>query len=180
MDEAAVRMPVKTNKSKAHHSRLPDSSRPVQHLRTEIDRLFDDFFRGYWHIPFRTSAIDVEPYWRGEVTFTATPAVDIVERGDGYRLTAELPGLDPRNITIRFAGGALTIEGQKEEAKEDEKLDHFLSERHYGSFHRSFRVPDGIDADKIEASFKNGILTVTLPKTAEARQHEKTIAVKAA
>jgi HSP20 family protein len=179
MGKAAVGMPARTDKSSAHHFTLPGRSRPGERLRTEIDRLFDDFLRGYWHIPFRNSAIDVEPYWRGEVTFGATPAVDIVERNDGYKLTAELPGLDPHNVGIRFADSTLTIEGDKEQAEEDEKLVHFLSERRYGAFHRSFRVPDGVDADKIEANFKNGILTVTLPKTAEARKQEKTIAVRA-
>jgi len=180
MGETAVRMPVKTTKSRFHHSKLAGRSRPVERLRTEIDRLVDDFLRGYWHIPFRNSAIDVEPYWRGEVTFGATPAVDIVERNDGYKLTAELPGLDPHNVTIRFANGTLTIEGDKEQTEEDEKLVHFLSERRYGAFHRSLRLPDGVEADKIEANFKNGVLTVTLPKTAEARKQEKTIAVTAA
>lgn len=61
----------------------------------------------------------------------------------------------------------------------DEKLDHFLSERRYGDFHRSFRVPEGVDTDKIEASFKNGVLMVVLPKTAEARKQDKRIAVRA-
>jgi HSP20 family protein len=85
---------------------------------------------------------------------------------------AELPGLDPHDMTIRFADGSLTIEGDKQEADEDERLDHFLSERRYGDFPRSFRVPDGVDADKIEASFKNGVLTVVLPKTSRGKGRE--------
>jgi HSP20 family protein len=74
----------------------------------------------------------------------------------------------------------LTICGEKEGDKEERKKDYFLSERRYGSFKRSFRVAEGVDPDKIEATFKNGVLTVTLPKTAEARKKNKTIAVKAA
>lgn len=176
MFEAATKMPVKM--TAARHSNLRREPRPVERLRTEVDRLLDDFLRGYWHVPFRSSAIDVEPLLRGEVSVGAMPAVDIIEREDSYKLTAELAGLDPHKVTTRFAHGTLTIEGDKEETEEDEKLHHFLSERHYGPFHRSFRVPDGVDAENIEASFKNGVLTVTLPKTAEARMREKDIAVR--
>jgi HSP20 family protein len=179
MSDTAARVPVRMKRSKTHRTRWPRESRPMDGLRGQIDRLLDDFLRGYWHIPFKRSAIDVEPYWRGEITFGTTPAVDVVERNDGYKLTAELPGVDPGDVTIRFADGSLTIEGEKREPDEDKTLDHFLSERHYGNFHRSFRVPDGVDAEKIEASLKNGVLTVLLPKTAEARKQEKRIAVKA-
>jgi HSP20 family protein len=167
---------------KVHRMRHPQAHRgshAAQELRTSLDRLVDDFWRGYWHVPFRKSVIDVEPYWRGEVSFGATPAVDIVEREDDYKLTAELPGLQSENVSLRFANGTLTIEGEKEEPPEDAKLDHFLSERHYGAFRRSFRVPDGVDPDKIEAIVKDGILTVMLPKAAESRRVVKKIAVKA-
>jgi len=179
MSDATIKVPVKTNKLKAHRAEWWRGSRPLETLRSEIDRLLDDFLRGYWHIPFKRSAIDVEPYRRGDVTLGTTPAVDIAERDDGYKLTAELPGLDPHDVAIRFAAGTLTIEGEKQEADEDEKLDHFLSERRYGDVHRSFRVPNGADADKIEASFRNGVLTVVLPKPAEARKQETRIAVRA-
>ena len=149
-------------------------------MRTALDRLLDDFLRGYWHVPFRKSVVDVEPYWRDEVSFGAMAAVDIVEREDDYKLTAELPGLEPKDVSVRFADGTLTIEGEKQELQEDAKLDHFLSERRYGAFRRSFRVSDGVDVDKVEASVRNGILTVVLPKTAEARRIAKKIAVRAA
>jgi HSP20 family protein len=180
MAEAAKKLPVKTSRPTVRRSEVHRGSRPVEQLRTEVDRLLSDFLRGYWHVPFRRSVVDVEPYWRGEIAFGATPAVDIVEKDDGYRLTAELPGVDEQGVEIKFSEGSLTIQGQKEEDKDDEKQDHFLSERRYGAFHRSFRVPDGVDADKIEASFKNGVLIVALPKTAEARKQHKTIAVKKA
>jgi HSP20 family protein len=74
----------------------------------------------------------------------------------------------------------LTIKGEKQEQKEEKKKDYFLSERRYGSFERSFRLPDGVDANKIAATIKKGVLTVTLPKTAEAQKPEKKIEVKAA
>jgi len=74
----------------------------------------------------------------------------------------------------------LTIKGEKKEEKEEKKKDYYMSERRFGSFERSFRLPDGIDADKISAEFKNGVLSVTLPKSAEAQKNERKITVKAA
>jgi len=81
---------------------------------------------------------------------------------------------------IKLADGVLTIKGEKQEEKEEKKKDYYLHERSFGSFQRAFQVPDGVDADKIEASFKNGVLTVTLPKSAQAQKTAKKIDVKAA
>jgi HSP20 family protein len=81
---------------------------------------------------------------------------------------------------VKLADGVLTIKGEKQEEKEEKKKDYYLHERSFGSFQRAFQVPDGVDADKIEASFKNGVLTVTLPKSAQAQKTAKKIDVKAA
>jgi HSP20 family protein len=81
---------------------------------------------------------------------------------------------------VKFADGLLTIKGEKREEKEEKKKDFYLSERRFGSFQRSFQVPEGVDADKIVASFKDGVLTVTLPKSPEAQKKEKKIAIKKA
>ena len=81
---------------------------------------------------------------------------------------------------MKVVNGNLTIKGEKQEEKEEKKKDYYLHERHFGSFERSFQVPDAVDADKIEASFKKGVLTVTFPKKAEAQKPEKKIDVKAA
>ena len=91
-----------------------------------------------------------------------------------------MPGLDEKNIDVKFADGVLTIKGEKQEEKEEKKKDYYLHERSYGSFHRAFQVPAGVDGDKIEASFNKGVLTVTLPKSAQAQKAEKKITVKAA
>jgi HSP20 family protein len=177
MAEAATRMPVRMSRAERRAGAY-GASHPVEQLRTEIDRLLGEFLRGYWHVPFRRSAVDVEPIWRGDISLAATPAVDIVDKDDCYKLTAELPGVDQKQVDIRFSNGTLTIEGKKDESPEDAEQDHFVSERRYGDFHRTFRVPDGVDADKIEASFKNGVLSVTLPKTAEARRKQKKVEIK--
>jgi len=180
MTEAKLKIPSKINKPEMRHSEAHRRSRPMKQLTTEVDRWLIDFLRGGTHVPFNRSVVDVEPYRRGEISFVATPPVDIVEKDDGYKLTAELPGADEQDVEIKFAEGTMTMEGQKEEDKEDERQDHLLSERRYGAFHRSFRVPEGVDADRIEATLKNGVLMVILPKTAEARKKQKTIAVKKA
>jgi HSP20 family protein len=91
-----------------------------------------------------------------------------------------LPGLDEKNIEVKFADGVLTIKGEKQEEKEEKKKDYYLHERSFGSFHRALQVPAEVDTDKIEATFKKGVLTVTLPKPAEAQKAEKKITVRAA
>ena len=151
---------------------------PFASLRREIDRLFDDFGGGIWRSPFRRGLLDVEPFWRSEISWGKVPAVDVTDTGKGYEIAAELPGLNEKDVEVKFADGTLTIKGEKKEEKEEQKKDYFVSERHYGSFQRSFSVPDGIDSDKIEATFKNGVLTVTLPKTPQAQKQEKRIDIK--
>jgi HSP20 family protein len=114
------------------------------------------------------------------MTWDSTPAVDIAEGEKAYEITAELPGMDEKNIEVKIANGTLTIKGEKQEEKEEKKKDFYLHERHFGSFERGFTMPDGVDPDKIEASFKKGVLTVTLPKKPEAQKPAKKIEVKAA
>jgi len=86
--------------------------------------------------------------------------------------------MDESNINVKFSDGVLTIKGEKNEEKEEKKKDYYMSERRFGSFQRAFEVPDGVDAQKIEATFRNGVLTVTLPKSPEAQKKEKSIPVK--
>ena len=178
MAEAATKMPLKSAGKETEA--VPGERRPLAHLRQEIDRLFDDFGWGVARRPAGRSLFDVEPFWRGELSFGKAPAVDIAEKEKEYEVTAELPGMDESNIDVKFADGMLTIKGEKKEEKEEKKKDYYLSERRYGSFHRCFQVPEGVDADKIEASFKSGVLTVKLPKSAEAQKQEKKIAIKKA
>jgi HSP20 family protein len=109
-----------------------------------------------------------------------SPAVELVDCGDAFRITAELPGMAPEDVEIKLGDGTLSIRGEKSEEKKEEKEDYLLSERRYGAFHRSVALPPGVDADAVAAEVSNGILTVTLPKSAEARQKERKIEVKAA
>jgi HSP20 family protein len=88
--------------------------------------------------------------------------------------------MDEKNIEVNLANGGITIRGEKKEETEEKKKDYSISERRYGSFERYFTLPEGVDVNKIEATFKNGVLKVTLPKTAEAQKPAKKIEVKAA
>ena len=174
----AVKLPVKTAKS-GEPSAAFQIRRPFESLRREIDRLFDDFNGGFLGLPFHRSLFAAEPFMQRE-EWAAVPAVNIAETEKAYEITAELPGIDEKNIEVKLANGILTIKGEKQDEKEEKKKDYYLHERSFGSFERSFRVPEGVDKEKVEADFKKGVLTVTLPKTAEAQKAEKKITVKAA
>jgi len=178
MAEAATKMPVKTEENAERTSALQPRL-PFGSLRREIDRLFDDFDRLFGGTPFRPSLFEMEPSWRREVT-SAAPAVDVAETDKAYEVTAEVPGLDEKNIEVKVVNGSLTIKGEKQEEKEEKKKDYYLHERQFGAFERCFRIPEDVDANKIEASFRKGVLTVTLPKKPEAQKPEKKIEVKAA
>jgi HSP20 family protein len=171
-----TKLPVKTEKSTAA---APSPWRPFEHLRQEIDRLFDDFNGGFWRPSFPRSFFD-GPAGRREQTWPTMPAVDVSETDKGYEIKAELPGMEEKNIEVKLADGVLTIKGEKQEEKETKEKDYYVQERSFGSFQRTFQVPDNVDTNKIEANFKNGVLTVNLPKTAEAQKPAKKIEVKAA
>lgn len=177
MAEATAKAPVTTEKRGAGRpASALQAWQPFESLHREVDRLFEDFGRGFWRSPLR-STFALEPLWRGEL-MGAAPAVDITESDKAYEVTADLPGMSEKDIEVKLTDGGLVIKGQKQEEKEEKKKDYYLHERHFGSFERSFRVPEGVETEKVEASFKNGVLTVRLPKSAEAQKAEKKIAVK--
>ena len=150
---------------------------PLATMRREFDRMLEEFPWAAWRRPLGRGLFD-EPFFRGFAGVGSVPAVDIAEKDREFEITAELPGMDESNIDVKFADGVLTIKGEKKEEKEERKKDYYLSERRYGSFQRSFPVPESVDADKIEAKFVNGVLTIRLPKSAEAQKNEKKIAIK--
>lgn len=150
---------------------------PIDSLRHEIDRLFEDFpsFARPWATARSTREVGAPA---PTARWAVAPPMDLVEREKAFEISAELPGLDDDNIEVKVANGVLTIRGEKKEEKEEKQKDYFLSERRYGSFQRSFRLPETVDADKIEAHFEKGVLKVLLPKSAAAAKNEKKIAVK--
>ncbi len=156
---------------------------PLTNLRGEIERLFDEFAPGWTHNPLRQSRQRVvEPSGTVVGWGTGVPAVDVVDKQKEVLVRAELPGLDQKDIDVRLSDDLLTISGEKKDEHEEGEEDgsYYVSERRYGTFERTIRVPQGIDADKAEASFSKGVLTVTLPKTREAQDRSKKIDVKVA
>ena len=145
-----------------------------------MDRLFDRFAGG-WGMPSLRRMFDAEPVFQYESSFTMpSPAVDISEDDGAYKVTAELPGMTEKEIEVVVSGDMLSIKGEKRLEKEQKEKNFHLSERSYGSFQRSFYVPDGVDRDKIAADFSKGVLTITMPKTAKAMEQTKKIEVKSA
>jgi len=139
-------------------------------LRRQMDSLFHD-------LPARRHLGETEPFERFFTSFAAAPAVDVVEKDTEYRITAELPGMDEKDVEVKLAGDVLTISGEKKDEHEEKEKHFSFSERRYGAFKRTFQLPEGVDCEKIAASFEKGVLTVTLPKTAAAKSAEKKIEV---
>ena len=150
---------------------------PWQSFRSEMERMFDRF-PGFG-LPALRRNFDLMPTL--DSTFgTNVPAVDMSEDDRAYSIAAELPGLEEKDIDVSVTGDLLTIKGEKRQEKEEKNKNWYVSERTYGSFQRAFTLPAGVDRDKIAAAFAKGVLTITLPKSAEAQKAEKKIAVKAA
>jgi HSP20 family protein len=152
---------------------------PFQSFRNEMDRMFDQLWRGFG-FPTLRRTFAAEPFRPREGALAASiPAVDVAEDEKAYHITAELPGLSDKDVEVNLSGDTLTISGEKREEREQQEKNYHFSERRYGSFRRSFAVPQGVDRDKIEASFRNGVLALTLPKTPDAMRQQKKIEVKA-
>ena len=176
MADTATRFPVKKETSPVPAPATGRLWSPLETVRNEMDRLFD-VFGGRSRGALSRAGFDFD--WPRETVFGGgMPAIDVAEKDDEYEITAELPGLDEKDIEVKLANGLLTIMGEKKEEKEERRKDYYQSERRYGSFVRSFPLPQGIDRDAIDANFAKGVLTVRLPKTAEARAEEKKIEVK--
>jgi len=139
---------------------------PIISLHREVNRLFDDVFRGFGVPVF--GSIERSVSW---------PHVELGETDKDVRVTAELPGLGEEDIDIMLEDGALTLRGEKRSEVEDK--DRGYSERSYGRFERRIGLPKGIDRDRVSATFKNGLLTVTLPKTEAANENLRRIPVNA-
>lgn len=172
---------------------MPDTNVPVQttpaaptqmspwvSLRDEVNDLFDRFTGGFG-FPFGRRAFDALPRVVKAASFPFTmPAIDLCEDAKGYSVTAELPGLSEKDIEVSISGDMLTLKGEKRQEEDKTEKNYHITERSYGTFRRMFYLPDGVDRDKIAASFAKGVLTITLPKSAQAAAQDKKIEVKAA
>jgi HSP20 family protein len=138
---------------------------PFLSLHREVNRLFDDVFRGF-EMPSGFGRSGMSIGW---------PNVELSDADKELRISAELPGLEERDVEVVLEDGVLTLRGEKKSETEDK--DRQFSERVYGRFERRIAVGSEIEQDKVKAAFKNGILTVTLPKTEKARSNAKRIAI---
>ena len=146
-------------------------------FRSDMDRLFDRFVRGFG-LPALRSMADFEPPWRS-FGFSAPP-IDMSEDDKAYKISAELPGLDAKDVEVSVSGDRLVLKGEKRQEQEEKNKNYYHSERTYGSFQRSFELPASVDRDKITADFSKGVLTITLPKTGEMQKQQKKIEIKSA
>jgi len=180
MAEKSNPVPVKKSQSDAAPPAPADMWQPFAQLRQEIDRLFDDFWGGSRR-GMMPRLFDFEPLakgFKGEMGFVQ-PKVDVAETDKSYEISAELPGLDEKDVDVTLSDGVLTIRGEKKTEAEEKKKDYYRVERSYGSFQRSFALPDSIDEGRIAATFEKGVLKLVLPKTAEAQKKQRKIEIKA-
>jgi HSP20 family protein len=136
----------------------------LTNIKQEMDRLFDRFLEPRW------DAFEAAGEW--------APKLDVSETKDAIIVKAEIPGVEQKDIEVSLQEGALTIKGEKHQEKEEKDERHHRVERSYGAFMRSITLPASVEGDKVTAAFKNGLLTVTMPKAPAAKG--TTIAVKAA
>lgn len=138
----------------------------------DMDRMMEDFFgrrfRPWW--PER---------WFGTEGFEMkAPVVDVFEEKDDVVVKAEVPGMDKDNIEVTLSDSTLTIKGEKKKEEEIKEENYYRSERSYGSFVRTLDLPKEVHADKVKATFKNGVLEVRMPKTEEAKAKEIKVKVE--
>ncbi len=126
-------------------------------LRSEMDSLFERFFRDPWGWP------------EFPATGLATPRMDLAESENAITVTVELPGVDPKDVAIDVTGNSLTVRGEKKQQKEDKRKDYHFVERQYGCFQRTVQLPSTIDPDRVEARYKDGVLTIEIAKRQEAK-----------
>src|SRR4051812_14788549 len=150
-------------------ARREDFFEPLVSFRREVDRMFDSFFDG-----FGTRAL-APAGWQG-----LNPAVDVRESDNQLVITAEVPGVDEKNVEVTLTDNVLTIKGEKKAEHEQKNGDASYMERRYGAFSRSLRLPFAIKDEQVDAKYDKGVLIITIPKPAEAQTNVRRIEIKGA
>ena len=186
-ESTVSRMPERTGDRE-----IPVRGGGLGSLRSEMNRLFDRFSgRG---VPSRAGRRPAELWGPDELWFGRDPFelldtvfgapggsfgyADLSETDEGYELQIDLPGMKKDDVAIDYSDGILTISGERSDEREDKRKGYYLSERSYGAYERSFRVPDSVEPDRIAAEFRDGVHTVKLPKSEEAQKSSRRIDVK--
>ena len=192
MTTTTRKVPVEESKEKAQKPTAATSppwgagplADSLHSLRGEIDRAFEHAFHG-WPTLFSPahSLWAWDPFRETRAPFAImngglTPRTDVSETDEAYAITIELPGVDECDLDVTVAEDTITITGEKKSEREEKEKGRYLSERSYGSFRRSFRLPDDVDAGRIGAGFANGVLTVTMPRSPEARKKVRNIEIE--
>lgn len=143
---------------------------PFRQFRSQFDRLFEDFFG------------DDAPAGRGEAAAVPaiSPSLDVAESDKAFEISVELPGVAEKDLDVTVSEGVLSIKGEKRSESEEKDKNYHRVERSYGSFERRLTLPAEADAEKIDAGFANGVLTVTIPKAEGAKETVKKISIKSA
>lgn len=155
-----------------------DDDRSFDAFRTEMESLhrnIDRLFADAWTGGLAPSLLS-ESWAKSQIT----PRLDVVEDDKAFHVSVELPGLSEKDVAVTVTDRVLTISGEKKEEKEKKEKDVFRRERAYGSFRRVLELPNAVDAGTIAAKFKDGVLTIDAPKSKEAQQRVRRIAVKGA
>jgi len=141
---------------------------PVMALQRDMNQVLEKFWTRFGD---GLGALDW-PWGGGEARS------DVVETGDAIEVSIELPGMDMKDIDVSVTDDMMTIKGEKKVERQEDKKGYYLSERSYGAIYRTIPLPPGVDGEKAQASFRNGVLTVRLPQTPEAQARVKRIEVK--
>jgi HSP20 family protein len=149
---------------------LRQGSDPMRALQSDLNRIFEDFFRSF----------DMPGFGASDQALAGVrmPDVDMQDTGKAIEVRAELPGMNEEDIELSVSDGALVIRGEKKEERRKEEQGYMLRERTFGRVERVVPLPEGINPDGAQASFRNGVLTVTIPKTEQARASVKHIGVR--
>jgi HSP20 family protein len=148
---------------------LPDYS-PVFSLQRDMNRIFDNFFQSFENNIFA-------PFAETPSESMFNPCLDVTESDSELKVTVELPGLTDKDIDLSIANNYLNIKGEKRSEKEENSSGYYRMERHYGSFCRSIPLPCGVEPDRVDASFKQGVLTIKMPRTRQSQPEAKKIAI---
>lgn len=143
---------------------------PIAALQRDMNQVFETFWTRFGQ-PFGS----LDRAWGASDTRS-----DVVETDEAIEISVELPGMEMQDIAVTITDDMMTVKGEKKIERQENKKGYYLSERSYGAIHRTIPLPPGVDGDKAEASFRNGVLTVRLPQTPEAQEKMKRIEVKSA
>jgi HSP20 family protein len=166
-EQQPARLPVHRSGQLRHHN-------PIARFHQEIDRMFEDFIRGFG-FPSVGFGREVAPLAQIECL---KPTLDIAAGDKEYTISVELPGVDEKDVRLELTGDTLVIKGEKKQEKEEKEKNYYRMERSYGSFQRVLSLPEDADQDAIGATYKDGIMTITIPRKMATKRESRQITIK--